>query len=147
MGLFSGKTPEEKLKDAEAKVKAAEDAQLAAETKSEVAEKTAKDAVDAKDAAEAKAKTAEKTADDAVEKAKGKPGFDAKAIVKEAAKKGRKIFRNDRLDLVITSDDLTHYKKGQRIQPHVVYGEKLLEDGVAEKYVAPKKKKAEKTED
>lgn len=58
------------------------------------------------------------------------PAFSSKEVGKAAGKAERKIRMNDRMNLEITQDS-GHYKKGQLISPHRVYGEAMVNSGIA----------------
>lgn len=60
----------------------------------------------------------------------GEPVINAKEIQKKAAKENKKIKLTDRMNLEITQDS-GHYKKGQRINPHRIYGQALVHNGIA----------------
>jgi len=82
------------------------------------------------------------------EKASAEPvgsAIDAKGIQKKAAQEKRVIKLNDRIPLIILKDH-KQYKKGQKIAPHRIYGEALLEDGIAEKWDRKAEREAEAAE-
>ena len=58
--------------------------------------------------------------------------MNAKEMLKENAKKERKIKYGERIKLEIITDT-KHYKKGQIINPHVVMGEQLVKDKIAKR--------------
>lgn len=61
-----------------------------------------------------------------------KDTVDAKKMLKDLAKVGRKIKFNDRLELEVLKDT-NFYKKGQIINPHVTFAETLIQNKIAKK--------------
>ena len=55
---------------------------------------------------------------------------DSKKLLKSLANQRRKIKLNDRIKLEILTDT-KHYKKGQIIEPHRVFGEALISKKIA----------------
>ena len=55
---------------------------------------------------------------------------DSKKLLKSLANQRRKIKLNDRIKLEILTDT-KHYKKGQVIEPHLVFGEALIKQKIA----------------
>ena len=56
-----------------------------------------------------------------------------KDFLKEQAEKGTKIKLRDRIKCVIVKET-KHYKKGQVITPHKIFGEKLIKEKIAKKF-------------
>lgn len=61
---------------------------------------------------------------------KSEGSVDSKKLLKELASEGRKIKLNDRVKLEILKNH-SFYKKGQVIEPHRTWAEKLLKDKIA----------------
>ena len=58
--------------------------------------------------------------------------IDSKKMLKKAAENKRKVKFGERIELEII-ENTKHYKKGQIINPHVVFGEELISKKIAKK--------------
>lgn len=57
-------------------------------------------------------------------------GMDSKGMIEEHAKAKTVVKYGERINLEIITDT-RHYKKGQKIRPHVVMGKQLIKDKIA----------------